>query len=107
LISNNNSYFFIIISKLTSRASVNLNPRASAYFETSIASLSSALSFLFFPRLRERRLVLNKKSIILSNNAFIRVGNEGLDILSSRRAMDKSIASLRSAFSFFIYPSLA
>jgi hypothetical protein len=63
--------------------------------------------FLFFPRLRERRLVLNKKSIVLSNNAFIRVGNEGLDILSSRRAMDKSIASLRSALSFFIYPSLA
>jgi len=62
--------------------------------------------FLFIPRLRERRLVLNKKSIILSNNAFIRVGNEGLDILSSRRAMDKSIASLRSSL-FFIYPSLA
>lgn len=37
----------------------------------------------------------------------LRVGNEGLDILSSRRAMDKSIASLRSALSFFIYPSLA
>jgi hypothetical protein len=37
----------------------------------------------------------------------LRVGNEGLDILSSRRAMDKSIASLRSVLSFFTYPSLA
>ena len=37
------------------------------------------------------------------NNAFIRVGNEGLHILSTRRAVDKSIASLRSAAAFFSF----
>ncbi len=36
------------------------------------------LIFLFLPHLSELRFVKTKKSIILMNDAFIRVGDEGL-----------------------------
>ena len=69
--------------------------------DKSIASLRSADAFFSFPSPECTQIRLNKKSIILTNNAFIRVGNEGLHILSTRREMDKSIASLRFADAFF------
>jgi hypothetical protein len=46
--------------------------------DKSIASLRSAAYFLFLPHLSELRFDKTKKSIILTNNAFIRVGDEGL-----------------------------
>jgi hypothetical protein len=53
-------------------------PSSRRAMDKSIASLRSAAYFLFLPHLSELRFDKTKKSIILTNNAFIRVGDEGL-----------------------------
>ena len=53
-------------------------PSSRRAMDKSIASLRSAAYFLFLAHLSELSFDKTKKSIILMNDAFIRVGDEGL-----------------------------
>jgi len=70
--------------------------------DESTTSLYSSVAFSFTVLLSYSNHQETKKALSF-DNAFIRVGVEGLKIPLTRRAMDKSTPSLRSGGSFFLF----